>query len=313
MTDSLKRTYFPTMLGCFAVSVSLLGVGHALASLPRWSQVLLTAGAMVPLILYHVYVAKRSGYGDSAAIDSVYYYGFLLTVSALAFSALTVALVEGEAQRQQVLFSFGLGLGATGYAVFARMHLLSRAAVDSEDEAHAIMNRYIERTGDLVNDVELAAMRFKSFSELLLSQSSEAHKTAVDRMQEAVVQSTQLFEREIKASASSAQQSLAELRATLSDAEFVTERAAFATYLSQASRATKAFGGALSEAAKGAEAAGVALSKSNATVDGLTSNLEGVSAALAGLSGPEGSLTTASRNLESAADRTARAVAQSCI
>jgi len=266
-------------------------------------------GAMLPLIYYHVvflWLKRRDTPADGAAVDSVYYYGFLVTVAALAVSALDVAF--DRAQNDDVLFNFGLGLGATGYAVLARMHLMSRTLVDSDSAASEVMNSYIAKTGNLVSDVETAAGRFKTFSENLLNDSTTAHSAAVTRMQEAIVGSTQTFEREIARSFAAAQAATRELREAVTDPVFATERAAFAKSLSQGTRAAKTLDTALSSIATNAQASGEAYVKSKTALDAVTGALTSLSVSLQGLVGSEGSLPNTWKNLEEAAAATSRAV-----
>src|SRR4051812_10893948 len=90
----MKSTYFRTLFNCIVGSFGLLIFASVAASrgmpLDRWVAVVL---ALAPLVYYHLfYLLPRAKQGLSqGAIDSVYYFGFLITVAALGVSAISVA------------------------------------------------------------------------------------------------------------------------------------------------------------------------------------------------------------------------------
>src|SRR6185369_2077168 len=115
--------FFSTLFICASTSFGLL-VAATYLQLPPWAGML---GGGLPLAYYHLgYLLPRARKGLShAAIDSVYYFGFLVTIAALGVSAVSLAVTGGKAPLNNIAFQFGLGLLATGYAVLARMHLTS--------------------------------------------------------------------------------------------------------------------------------------------------------------------------------------------
>src|SRR5437762_2216975 len=83
----MKDDHFRTLFICIVLSVGLLGaVTYVSASRdlkqPPWLAITF---AIAPLAYYHLfYLARRARKGlSAAAIDSVYYFGFLVTVAAL--------------------------------------------------------------------------------------------------------------------------------------------------------------------------------------------------------------------------------------
>src|SRR5262249_25424966 len=90
---------------------------------------------LIPLVIYHVHLTRsRADRLSQTAIDSVYYFGFLVTVAALGASALYVAMNRNRLDFGTVALQFGLGLFATAYAVFARIHLNLRGQDQVEEQ-----------------------------------------------------------------------------------------------------------------------------------------------------------------------------------
>src|SRR4051812_18321375 len=121
--SAVTRPFFPALRNLALLSFAFL-IGATVLRQPPW---IATLGGVAPLVWYHVgYLSPRARAGLSqSAIDSVYYFGFLITIAALGVSAVSLAASGGKASMDAVAYQFGLGLFATGYAVFARMHLTS--------------------------------------------------------------------------------------------------------------------------------------------------------------------------------------------
>ena len=82
---------------------------------------------IAPLIIYHIGLIQAKSL-TTTKIDSVYYFGFLVTVVTLVSTAISLGLAENTPNLRWVLLQFGLGLVATGYALFARLHLVSKSS-----------------------------------------------------------------------------------------------------------------------------------------------------------------------------------------
>ena len=135
----MSENYFRTLFLCILSSFSLLIASHVLLYNP-WMSLVAGCG---PLVYYHLfYLTPRARKGlTQTAIDSVYYFGFLVTVAALGISAVTIASSGGTTDINTVVFQFGVGLFATGYAVIARMHLSSLSTMVDAASPEAILDR----------------------------------------------------------------------------------------------------------------------------------------------------------------------------
>jgi len=131
---------------------------------------------LLPIVIYHFLLNKQrfSKTGRShltdAEIDSVYYFGFVITLLTLIAAVFTLGFASsGEVEPQTIGIQFGLGLFVTGYALVGRMHL--QIANESEMEPEDAYANYVDRVNGLLGRVELA---YADLDELL--------KRVVDRL-----------------------------------------------------------------------------------------------------------------------------------
>jgi hypothetical protein len=220
------ENFFPTLAAC-AASSALLLLGASFLQLPPW--VAMPAG-MVPLMYYHwLYLVPRARKGLShAAVDSVYYFGFLVTIAALGVSAVKLALSAGQEPLKNIAFQFGLGLLATGYAVFARMHLTSITAWGDTSGPEAVLDRYLQRSTELVTNVELASTRFAELASSMVNKTTEIADLAHTQTEKLMLGNARAFDEELRGTLASARHSLTEIRGLVSETAFNQEREAFA-------------------------------------------------------------------------------------
>jgi hypothetical protein len=131
---------------------------------------------MIPIALYHyVLILQRSTkvgktHLTDAEIDSVYYFGFVITLITLIAAVFTLGTATSdEINPKTIGIQFGLGLFVTGYALIGRLHLQVTNEADLEPEdAYA---NYVDRVNSLLGRVDLA---YADLDELL--------KRLVDRL-----------------------------------------------------------------------------------------------------------------------------------
>lgn len=108
-----------------------------------------------PILWYWLKLARKQDKGDGLSdteIDSVYYLGFLITIITLAVTILYIGLDDGILKHtHKIISQFGCGLLATGLALFARLHLLSKEGVvkrlDPEQKTQMLAWKIVELTG----------------------------------------------------------------------------------------------------------------------------------------------------------------------
>lgn len=218
----VNEHFFPTLGVCVFTSFSLLVAATAMNQ-PAWVATALGVG---PLVYYHLlYLTPRARKGLShTAIDSVYYFGFLVTIAALGVSAVSLAVSDGKAPLHNVAFQFGLGLLATGYAVLARMHLTSVAVTVDEADPEAVLDRYILRTRELIDNVEMASTQFANLANNLMLKSQEVADTAQRTTEQAMLNLTRTFDEEMRKTLAASHDGLRQLHGLVSDVSFVQER-----------------------------------------------------------------------------------------
>ena len=214
--------YARVLTRCMAISALALmgGVFFPIPSLVSFS------GALAPLIWYHLfYLRPKAGEGlGPAAIDSVYYYGFLVTVGALGATTLDLSINGFGGDFAVVAFQFGLGLLATGYAVWARVHLTASAKLLDQEELAEIMNKYIEESRQLVTNVSMASAEFASFAQTLIEKSSSFAARMESQTKSSIEEATKAFGLAVGAMAEEAKLALADLRGAVTDVTFGGER-----------------------------------------------------------------------------------------
>jgi hypothetical protein len=219
----MTRNYFDAMWRCGAVSLGVL----VAATLFRLSPIISTGGAILPLVFYHFgYLTPQAKNGQLShtAIDSVYYFGFLITIAALGISAISIAIQGEGGDINTVVYQFGIGLAATGYAVVARLHLTSVSTNVDDASPEALMDRYVKRSVELVTNVEMAADQLAQFSTSIIGKTAEVTETARATAEKTMLDMAKVFEAEIKSTLAMARDNLTTIRGLVNETAFTAER-----------------------------------------------------------------------------------------
>ena len=157
----MHKSFFP--LFC----VSLVGVLGASLFGSVWSQWLGLAIGILPLARYHFNLYQQHAL-TSIEIDSVYYFGFLVTVVTLVATALSIGLMPTgtKPELNSVLLKFGLGLIATGYSLFARLQLQSKSGGSADAEANDATLNLAKSISNVAQEFNKAEHQVQSFVEL---------------------------------------------------------------------------------------------------------------------------------------------------
>lgn len=124
------------------------------------------AAGVLPLVWYHWSLrAKKSLTPDE--IDSVYYFGFLVTVATLMFTTVSIGRGQAQLSLPAVLTQFGLGLIATAYGLFARLHLIATVGPRSEDEISKNNERLAQSVQEAASQFDVASHQVAAFVQRL--------------------------------------------------------------------------------------------------------------------------------------------------
>lgn len=236
---------FVKMRNLMLVSVAIL----CMTTYFHWPALLAIPFAIGPLIYYHLKILlPRAHEGLSATtIDSVYYFGFLVTVAALCVSAVMVGTRGAGQSMSTVIMNFGAGLIATAYAVIARMHLQSRASHASDLSMEAAMEKYVAKSNDLVKQVQIASEHLSSFSREIVSKTIEAGELTRIAASEKMLDVADEFSDQITAALEDARQGVQEFRTVLNSTAFAGERAQYVDSLKETVLASNALNQVLAD------------------------------------------------------------------
>jgi hypothetical protein len=288
-------SFFARLQTCVVSSFVLL-IAATVLKLPPWAAMV---GGGLPLVYYHVfYLRPRAKKGLSqTAIDSVYYFGFLVTIAALGVSAVSLAVSGGKVPLDNIAFQFGLGLLATGYAVLARMHLTSISTWVDEATPEAVLDRYIVRSRELVTNVELASTQFVELSTNLMTKSQEVAETARATTEKSMLAVASQFDKELRGTLASARAGLTEIRGLVNEVSFVQEREALVrsikVTLDAVTEVNKALGEFALRSGEGARTSQAVAASSSALNDTLTT----FHASLSKISAADGPLLGSAKSL----------------
>lgn len=294
----MSENHFRTLFLCIVASFGLLVAAHVLLNSP-WMSLVAGCG---PLVYYHlIYLTPRARKGlTQTAIDSVYYFGFLVTIAALGISAVTIASSGGATDINTVVFQFGVGLFATGYAVIARMHLSSVSTMLEVTSPEAILDRYIKRSMEMVDNVEIAVTRTAEFSKIVMSKTTEVSDNAKASAEKAMLDVARIFENEMKSTLALTRDSITEIRGLVADTSFVTEREELARSIKATVEASTKVNLALEDYALKSRIGAEATVQNAVSAGHLAESLGALRADISALTGDDGALRKAASTIADA-------------
>ncbi|MEM5330370.1 hypothetical protein VSR34_27740 [Paraburkholderia sp. JHI2823] len=149
-----------------AMAVAVLGAGaSAVLHLP---VPVVLVFELLPLCMYFsvLYRIGKDGLGHTA-IDSVYYFGFIVTILSLAASVMRVWMFGIEKDMSGLIAQFGVGLLATGLALVFRLMLTARVESLNAKDLSQTIDEYVQRIDGIVVKVETSAASFEGLSQSL--------------------------------------------------------------------------------------------------------------------------------------------------
>ena len=247
---------------------------------------------LAPLFWYHLrYLrprAKQEGLSQ-AAIDSVYYYGFLVTIAALGITALQMSL-RGSPDFMAVGFQFGLGVLATGYAVGARLDLTAASRLIEEASPEEVIDRYVQRSRELVTNVELASSSFGAFAETLAREAASFSARAQAETHSSIKSAADAFRQEIASMTGMGAEAMADLRAVVNDVTFGSERDEMRKSVRSIAATVRTLNGNMESLAVSSHAGAAGVAELAGTLAGARGHAADFSSQIAGLGGPGGAI-----------------------
>jgi hypothetical protein len=152
----------------FIVTMTMAVVGALVAVLKHLPVGVVLALELLPLVMYFAALLRFGKDGLShTAIDSVYYFGFIVTIISLAGSVFRVWLFGIEKDISGLIAQFGVGLLATGLALVFRLVLTARVESLNAKDLSQMIDEYVQRIDHIVVKVETSAANFEGLSQSL--------------------------------------------------------------------------------------------------------------------------------------------------
>lgn len=243
----MNEQYFPKLIKLLGLSTAIFILSLAPAA-PAYLSIL----GIGPLVYYHLKIlapATREGL-STTGIDSVYYFGFLITVVALAISAIHIAGNAEQTSISTVVFHFGLGLFATGYAVFARMHLNSLAPSTTTLTEEQVMERYVQRSAQLVEHIETSTAKLSTFATEIIARTAATAETIQQTAEQNMRRTSEQFASDIAGILDDVHASLEDIQQLVTDPATRAERTRFTTELRETYQASSQLNASMGELAK---------------------------------------------------------------
>lgn len=157
---------------------SVLGIAAARAStLEATATPVIFLSGLIPLALYHLLLwrdARQLAKQDPPkslspiTVDSVYYFGFIITIITLASAIILLKSDGSDAEKAtaigHMVTLFGLGLLATAYSLLARTHLETLATTDADVDPVALAENYARKAQAVAERIAVSAVAFETFA-----------------------------------------------------------------------------------------------------------------------------------------------------
>jgi len=174
-----------SFLPLFLISlVGVLGSSFIDQENSQYQFIGLIAGVL-PLLGYYYALARKKLLSPSE-IDSVYYFGFLVTVITLVSTAVAIGIATKLPELRWILLQFGLGLIATGIALFARLMLMTKSTSEVELDVVQSSKLLVAAVTNVAGEFDNASYLVKSFVDQLHIRMNELVTTTEEEFQEAL-------------------------------------------------------------------------------------------------------------------------------
>ncbi|MBL0230780.1 MAG: hypothetical protein IPP76_08265 [Moraxellaceae bacterium] len=181
----MKKSNLPTYFPHAVVAISVLVIYGVVSTMNIW---LLGAIIFCSLFAYYLYVNSLPTYSQNAA-DSIYYFGFSLTIITLATSAIYHFGSKQNIENLSLVFSqFGIGLIATCAGLLLRLMIVAKLDVQNHvstvEEEETARRQLISDLGTLRLEVVGFAEQLKELNKDLHQQQKVLHQQTVNELKE---------------------------------------------------------------------------------------------------------------------------------
>lgn len=184
----MKKSGLPAI---FPWAVGVVGILVILAVYNSWDIKWLSSFIIVPLCAYFFHVKSLKTYSQDIA-DSIYYFGFAITIITLAASALIhfgdAKGIENNTNLGLVFSQFGIGLIATCLGLLLRLWVVAQLNIQNHistvEEEEQVRRQLISDLSILRLEVVGFAEQLKELNQNLHQQQKELHQKTVNELNE---------------------------------------------------------------------------------------------------------------------------------
>ncbi|KMY85424.1 hypothetical protein BUMB_04305c [Candidatus Paraburkholderia calva] len=197
---------------------------------------------LVPLCMYFSVLYRVGGTSLShTAIDSVYYFGFIVTILSLAGSVMRVWLFGIEKDMSGLIAQFGVDLLATGLALVFRLVLTARVESLNAKDLSEMIAEYVQRIDGVVSKVEASAASFEGLSQSLQDRMRAVVESTFDECTTSMRSATTLFSKSITKISEQTSQSVERFGEVVESVAMASHVEHFDRQVSELSAGLKAF------------------------------------------------------------------------
>lgn len=149
----------------YSLLTSITGIFATAFFQGNW--VLHVAVGVAPMAFYFTNLFRKNSL-TQVEIDSIYYFGFLVTLCSLGAAVIELSLKGLSGDNTDLIARFGLGLFATGLGLMGRLLLLpKKTSIDSTDEA---LDKQLQQVASLVMQFQTTIDLFKELRQEALDE-----------------------------------------------------------------------------------------------------------------------------------------------
>ncbi|MDW3688453.1 hypothetical protein RA280_43380 [Cupriavidus sp. CV2] len=158
--------------------------------------------------------ARQEGLSQTA-IDSIYYFGFIITIFSLSASVFRVWLFGFGTDIGALVGHFAVGLLATGMALMFRMVLTAQTEALNAKDLGETVEDYIRRVDVLVAKVEASAANFEGLAASLQERTEKVVSDAHLAFSQGLSESAKIFQAEVSGVAEQASSAVGVFSSTI--------------------------------------------------------------------------------------------------
>lgn len=184
-----------TKKGLPTLFLPILGAASVISIAIIWLNLhisFLAIAVSLPLIAYYFIVKKSINDSDYNTVDSVYYFGFSLTIVTLATSAIIHFGLSSDIEDLQnlnlVFSQFGIGLLVTCLGLILRLSLLASMNKESQDEEQSIRHALIQDMVELREEITGFATELQDINANLKQQQKALNQDIIESLKIATTQ-----------------------------------------------------------------------------------------------------------------------------